>query len=190
MFGFREKKQNECSCKSQNVDEQGKSSTIVDESVDQKKDINSEQMDACLSELSSLKETYLRLVADFQNYKKRSELERIDRIEKTKADLFLGIITIVDNFDRALDEARKVDNPELQQWLVGFEMINKIFYDFLKQHGVESLQKTEMFDPLFHEAIVQIESPDHKEGAIVEVFEKGFLYKDKLLRTAKVSVAK
>lgn len=190
MFNFGQKKQNNCVCGDQNVDEQAKSDVLEHENSQEKKDINSEQMASCLNELASLKDTYLRLVSDFQNYKKRSDTDRIDRIEKAKADLLLGMLPLVDNFDRALDEAQRVNNSEIQQWIVGFELIRKIFYDFLKQNGVQELQASTEFDPSFHEAIAQLESGDHQSGQIITVFEKGFLYKGKVLRTAKVSVEK
>lgn len=145
---------------------------------------------ACLDELALVKEKFVRLGADFQNYKKRIEKDRLDWMDKSKSDVLAEILPIVDNFDRALDEAKRVDNEQLNEWIKGFELIHKLFYDFLKEQGVEAVGQNEVFDPTYHEAIAQLESPDHTTGKIIDLFEKGFLHKGKVLRTAKVTVAK
>ena len=148
------------------------------------------EKNACSDELALIKEKFVRLGADFQNYKRRVEKDRLEWMDKSKADVLVGMLTIVDNFDRALDEAKHVNNEQLSEWLKGFELIHKVFYEFLKDQGVEAVGQNEVFDPTYHEAIAQLESPSHQTGQIIDLFEKGFLYKGKVLRTAKVTVAK
>ena len=150
----------------------------------------SEEVASCSSELVQLKEKFVRLGADFQNYKKRIEKDRIEWMDKSKSDVLLGLLSIVDNFDRALEEASRSQNEQLKEWVTGFELINKLLYDYLKEQGVEPLSENKVFDPLFHDAIAHLDAPDKASGDIIEVFQKGFSYKGKVLRTAKVTVAK
>ena len=190
MFGFGNKKQDQdicCSGHDKGV-EKGPCQQPTSETMQQ--ECSSAAMESCSHELAQLKEKFVRLGADFQNYKKRMEKDRIEWVDKSKADLLVGFLQIVDNFDRALEEARHVQNEQLEEWLKGFELINRVLYDFLKEQGVEPIAQNEVFDPVLHEAIAQLESSDHTTGQIVDVFEKGFTHKGKMLRTAKVTVAK
>ena len=143
----------------------------------------------CQEELGITKDRFARLTADFQNYKKRAEYDRIMVIDRSRSDLLLGILSVVDNFDRALEEAKSTQNPELLSRLVGFELIHKGLYDFLAAQRVTPITQVQTFDPTMHEAISQVTVPDYRSGDIVTVFEKGFMCKDVVLRTAKVSVA-
>ncbi len=147
------------------------------------------QLRDTLNELGFVKEKFARLTADFQNYKKRSETDKLMWIDRSRCDVLGGILSIVDNFDRALEEAQATQNESLASWLVGFELIHKALYEFLASQKVTAISQVTVFDPTLHEAVMQVESPDHHSGQIVKVFEKGFMYKDMVLRTAKVSVA-
>ncbi len=148
-------------------------------------------LENCQNELQQSKESLIRLSADFDNYKRRIEKEKIAWIEMAKSDLLSDILDIVDNFDRAMLEQKKTEqNKDLTAWLSGFEMIYKSLYKFLEQNNVKEITDFKGFNPEFHEAISQIESPEHKSGDIVSVLQKGFLLKDKVLRPAKVIVAK
>ncbi len=132
-----------------------------------------------------------RLTADFQNYKKRVEKDRAMWMDRSSMDLLLPLLSVVDDFDRALQDAEKNKNQEtLQEWIKGFAMIRKALYDFLAQQKVVVIEQVQTFDPLLHEAVMQVESADHKSGDVVQVMQTGYMYKDKVLRTAKVSVAK
>lgn len=190
MFGFGNKKQDQdICCQEYDKDtEKGACQQHSSETGQQEGICNDGQ--SYSNELVQLKEKFIRLGADFQNYKKRVEKDRIDWMDKSKTDLLVGILPIVDNFDRALEEARHVKNEQLAEWLKGFELINKILYDFLKEQGVEPLLENEVFDPTVHEAIAQLDSSDRESGHIIDVFEKGFSHKGRVLRTAKVTVAK
>jgi molecular chaperone GrpE len=142
-----------------------------------------------LQELLDVKEKFARLTADFQNYKKRSETDRVMWIDRSRCDVLLGILAVVDNFDRALEEAKATHNESLASWLVGFELIHKALYEFLASQKVTVITQVQVFDPNLHEAVMQVQDAEALSGAIVKVFEKGFMYKDTVLRTAKVSVA-
>ena len=132
-----------------------------------------------------------RLTADFQNYKKRVEKDRSLWMDRSCMDVLLPLLAVVDDFDRALQDAQKNDDQEtFQNWIKGFEMIRKALYDFLAQQKVKVIEQVQTFDPELHEAIMQVESADHKSEDVVQVMQTGYMYKDQVLRTAKVSVAK
>ncbi len=190
MFGFRNKKQDQDNCCQEYEKHSEKDHCQQDNSEIERQEDHSKDATASSTELVQLKEKFVRLGADFQNYKKRVEKDRVEWMDKSKADLLVGILPIVDNFDRALEEARLAQNEQLNEWLKGFELINKILYDFLKEQGVEQIAQNKVFDPTFHEAVAQLDSANHASGEIVDLFEKGFSYKGKVLRTAKVTVAK
>lgn len=144
----------------------------------------------CQTDLKLLKDKFVRLGADFQNYKVRIEKDRVLWMDKARSEVLYQLLKIVDDFDRALAEAQKKEiSPELQQWLVGFELIHKALYQFLKSFGVEQMEEAKMFDATLHEAVTQIPSPHHKKGEIVDVMERGFMHKGNVFRIAKVIVA-
>lgn len=147
--------------------------------------------DSCSTEITALKESCLRIAADFENYKKRVERDRASWTQMAQSDVILALLPIVDDFDRALEAHRKQEHSEeLNTWLAGFELINKALYKFLTTHNVTEIVQIIQFDPEFHEAIAQVESPVHEAGQIVSVVQKGYMHKDQVLRPARVTVAK
>lgn len=143
----------------------------------------------CEADLRLLKDKFVRLGADFQNYKARVEKDRVLWMDKARTDVLLGLLRVVDDFDRALDESRKTPNQELQQWLAGFELIHKALYQYLRTFDVVPMEDVKKFDAHLHEAVTQIPSKDHESGDIVDVMERGFMHKGNVLRVAKVIVA-
>ena len=136
-------------------------------------------------------EKYIRLNADFQNYKKRTEQESILWIRRSKEDVLQNVLNIVDDFDRAFSECEKHGvSDEDQIWLDGFKMTSKSLYKLLKKYDVRAIETDKGFDPEYHEAVAHIDSKDHKTGHIVHVMQKGFMIGKKVLRPAKVGVAK
>ena len=153
---------------------------------------HSQDIQDCQGQLSSWIEKYARLQADFDNFKRRSDKERASWISSAQISVLTDLVSIVDNVDRALQEARKKvsEHQSFATWLAGFDMIEKSLYKMLAKYGVEPMTEYAHFDPEKHEAVIQIESPAHASGDILEVFQKGFMHKDTVLRPAKVSVAK
>lgn len=149
------------------------------------------RLEACQTVCNEWKDKYIHVSADLQNYKRRIEKEQALWIARAQSDLLLPLLTIVDDFDRALAEHySREKTAELDQWLKGFELIGKELYKFLHAVGVTEIKDTIYFDPNLHEAIVQVESDKHNSGDIVDVIQKGFMLKDQVLRAAKVTVAK
>lgn len=145
-----------------------------------------QQLQECQTQKDAWKDQYLRTAAEFENFKKRSEKERGLWITSAQTSLLLDLLTIVDDFDRAFSQPTN----DAKQMLAGFELIYKSLQKLLEKYGVEEMKNTIAFDPTLHEAISQVESPDHKTDDVVQVLQKGYMFKGNVLRPAKVSVAK
>lgn len=167
----------------------GKNEDLKQESNTEEQVAEQSQTNYCEADLRLLKDKFVRLGADFQNYKVRVEKDRVLWMDKARMDVLLGLLRVVDDFDRALEESRKNNNPELQQWLAGFELIHKALYQFLRTFEVTPMEDVKRFDATLHEAVTQIPSKDHQTGDIVDVMERGFMHKGSVLRVAKVIVA-
>ena len=146
-----------------------------------------------LEKCEKQKEEYLagwqRARADFLNYKKE-EMERIGGIVfYAQEEMILKILPTLDNFD--LVEKKLPDDLKNNPDIKGIIQIKNQVLDFLKNYGIEAMKVLgEKFDPNFHEAVEQIEIKDKEKGIIVEEIQKGYLIQGKVLRAAKVKVAK
>ncbi len=161
---------------------------ILTEKIENQQEVEKLKNDLDLANLESLKfkDLYFRQIADFENFKKRSEKERYQILELLQSNILKDLLTIIDDFDRAF----KNKNEENKNFFEGIELIYKSFIKKLDSYSVKEILNYSTFDPMYHEALVQVDSENHKSGEIVEVFAKGFLLKDQILRPAKVSVAK
>ncbi|MCL1873038.1 MAG: nucleotide exchange factor GrpE [Clostridiales bacterium] len=132
------------------------------------------------------KERYLRLQADFDNFRKRSRQEKEDWAKFANADLLTSLLPVLDNFERALQmQAGDAD----KSFSEGVEMIYRIFFAALQQAGLEAAPGLgQDFDPQWHEAIGQEEVCEAEKGKIVLEVQKGYLLKGRLLRPAMVKV--
>ena len=165
------------------------SDEVVSEEKKAKKTKN--PIDICKQELAHAQENYFRVMADFDNYRRRTEKEKERWILVGQETLLIDLVSIIDEFDRALIEHKnKERTPEMEVWLQGFELIGKLLYKFLDKYEVKELENYHTFKPELHEALVQVESKEHETGQIVQVMQKGFTFKGSLMRHAKVSVAK
>ena len=133
---------------------------------------------------------YLTLTADFQNYKKRVSQERMEWSNDSQKIVILDLLTIIDNFERALEQEKKRESVDGTSWLTGFEMIYQSLEKMLAKYGVQVITEFSVFNPKYHEALLQVESEKHQSGEIVQVLQKGYIMHDKVIRPAVVSVAK
>jgi len=141
-----------------------------------------EKAEECLDRL-------LRLQADFDNYKKRLDKDRIEFIKFANEEILIDILKIVDDFERAVEAGKsKHDFDVLYE---GIEMIYKDMKEFLRQKGVEEIDaKGKPFNPHEHEAMMQEETDEHPEGHVSEEFQKGYMLNGRIVRPAKVKVSK
>ena len=140
-------------------------------------------------EASAYKDRWLRLAAEFDNYKKRTAREFEALVRSASEDIIRDILPILDGVDRALahgDDA-DVDSEEFRQ---GIQMIMEQLPKVLHNRGLAEIEAAgEPFDPYYHEALMQVASETHDVGMVADVVEKGYLLGDKVLRHAKVVVS-
>jgi len=132
----------------------------------------------------------LRVQADFENTRKRLEREKQDFIKFANEGLILELLNILDDLERVVDLAES-KNQDMSAFLKGVEMILAHIYEMLKEHGVKPVDaKGKLFDPNFHEALMQVENKELPEHTVVEELQKGYLLNERVIRTAKVKVSK
>jgi molecular chaperone GrpE len=139
-------------------------------------------------DLKNEKEKFLRLFAEFENYKKRTTKERIELFSTASQDVMVSLLPILDDFDRAYSEMSKSNDKDL---LKGVELISNKLRDTLKSKGLSEVKVKEgdVFNADNHEAITQIPAPNKKlKGKIIDVIEKGYVLGDKVIRFPKVVI--
>ena len=139
-------------------------------------------------DLQKEKDKFLRLFAEFENYKKRTAKERIELFTTASQDLMTSLLPILDDFDRAYSEISKSSDKDL---LKGITLISDKLKDTLKSKGLTEVEvkQGDMFNADDHEAITQIPAPSKKlKGKIIDVIEKGYALGDKVIRFPKVVI--
>lgn len=164
---------------------------IIDNAVNQE-DNTSENVqnnqEVIESELAKEKDKFLRLFAEFENYKKRTTKERLELFKTAGQDVIQSLLPILDDFDRALLEIAKSGESDLSK---GVELIYNKLTSVLKTKGLELIEvsASDNFDSEIHEAITQIPAPSPElSGKIIDVVEKGYKLGDKIIRFPKVVV--
>ena len=139
-------------------------------------------------QLAQQKDQYIRLYAEFENYKRRTQKEKLDFAQYANRNMMTSMLTILDDFERALKEISKSGDSEN---LKGVELIYNKFKNALIEKGLKSVEVKagDNFNVDFHEAITQIPAPsDELKGKIVDVVETGYQLHDKVIRFAKVVI--
>jgi len=137
------------------------------------------------SETEQLRDRYLRLLADFENFRRRSEREKTEFYKYAMAGLLKDLLPVLDNFDRSLEHAEEGDD-----FHKGVLLIYKQLFDTLQKHGLKPIEESGVsFDPNIHEAVVREEDPSVPSHTVTAVLQKGYFLHDRLLRPAMVKVA-
>lgn len=137
-------------------------------------------------DLEKEKDKFLRLFAEFENYKRRTSKERIELFKTANQEVMAAMLPVLDDFDRAMIEIRKAKDKNL---LKGVELIHNKFRETLRNKGLEpmNVEAGDSFDADVHEAITQIDAPSDKlRGKIVDVVERGYRLGEKIIRYPKV----
>ena len=142
-------------------------------------------------ELKQSEEKYLRVHADFENIKKRLEREKYQAIDYASEKFAKDLLTPIDTLEMALASANAdIDASELLRKLKeGIELTIKNFNTTFEKHNITKVETDGEFDPNVHNAVMQVDSPDHETGQIVSELQKGYMLKDRLLRPSMVSIA-
>ena len=153
-----------------------------------KEEASVSELDKVKQDYDNLNNQYLRLAADFDNYRKRQAQEREALLNYGAQECMKKIIEVVDNFDRAMQSVEKIDSVEKMK--ESFVVLNKQLMDSLTKLGLEQIKSVgEKFDPNIHEAVMQTQTEEYEEDTIVAELQKGYKLGEKVLRPAMVNVA-
>lgn len=173
-----------------NIPEAAETETPTEEKTEKKKTKKPEtelrelkkQLEAAKKEAEAANDKYLRMMAEYDNFRKRSAKEKEGVYADAYADCIGNILPILDNLSRA------AGSENFEAVKKGLEMTEKAFSDALGKMGITEIE-TETFDPNLHNAVMHVEDETRKDGEIVEVFQKGYRKGDKIIRYAMVKVA-
>lgn len=151
---------------------------------------DSRELDNLQKELQEQKEKYIRLYADFDNFKRRNAKERVELIQTAGREVIQSMLEVMDDCDRAEKQMQKSD--DLKQIREGIQLVFTKFRNTLQSKGLKEMKSIgEEFNPDVHEAITEIPVPDENmKGKVVDEVEKGYMLNDKIIRFSKVVVGK
>ncbi len=161
---------------------------MANKSKSSKKPTLKSQIESLQNEIKEEKDKFLRLFAEFENYKKRTSKERLDLYKTASQELMTALLPIIDDLKRASAEFEKSKEKSLVE---GFSLINNKFSDTLKSQGLVLIEvnKGDEFDAEIHEAITQIPAENDKmKGKIIDITEQGYKLGEKIIRYPKVVV--
>ncbi len=162
----------------------------IDEMTEEQVEPQLDEVAVLTQEKSELKDKHLRLLAEFENYKKRTVREKIDLMSNAAKDTLSALLPVVDDFDRA----KKMSDDEGSEEVFpdGVTMVYNKLHLTLKNMGLTAMETNgEVFDAEMHEAVTEIPAPtEDMKGKVIDTIEKGFLLNDKIIRHAKVVVGK
>ena len=161
-------------------DEQKEKEEVSDKNEEKEEDLN--------AKLAELQDKYLRLSAEFDNYRKRTLKERIELTKSAGENILVNLLPVMDDFDRAIGLIETTSDSKAMQ--EGVQLIYAKMKDFLKQNGVKEIEALDKeFDTDLHEAVTKIPAAEKKKkGKVVDVIQKGYYLNDKIIRYAKVVV--
>jgi|APMed6443717190_1056831.scaffolds.fasta_scaffold78642_2 molecular chaperone GrpE len=155
-----------------------------EEQIDENEEIENEKFKKLESDLKSEKDKYLRLFAEYDNYRKRTSKEKMESYGDATAKTISEILPIIDNFERAIEVPCSDENYQK-----GIEMIFSQLMDIIKKIGVQEIESlNKPFDPNLHNAIKQVENEELESNIVCDVFQKGYKLGDRVIRHAMVSV--
>jgi molecular chaperone GrpE len=179
----------------ENQKEKQKEETTVEETVEEKGNNtdNKDPLEEKQNEIDALQDKHLRLMAEFDNYKKRTQKEKEGIYSDSKVDVLQKILPILDNLERAYDSAKSVSdetsNEADSSIIKGIEMVNKQFKDALTSLGVEYIECVDVdFNPSLHNAVMHEEDDTDEKNKVIEEFQKGYKIGDKVIRHSMVKV--
>lgn len=143
------------------------------------------------SKQDELEKRYMSLYAEYDNYRKRTQKEKESLYSDAVADVTKEFLTVLDNIDRAVENAKDADENSIEKVIEGVELLGRQAGDVLSKIGVEEIKtaRGEKFDPNVHEAVMHVEDDELGEQEIAMVFTKGYTYKGKVIRHVVVQVA-
>ncbi|MEC0202546.1 nucleotide exchange factor GrpE [Paenibacillus lautus] len=156
--------------------------------TDSAEEAGSAELEKLQAEVLEHQQRTLRVQADFDNFRRRTQKEKEDLGKYASSKLITELLPVIDNFERALQASE--ENPEFESFSKGVSMIFRQLESVLATEGLTAMKSVgEPFNPEYHQAIMQVESDEYEEGIVVEEVQKGYMLKDKVLRPAMVKVS-
>lgn len=177
------------------LDEQLEEATVDTEAeVETEVESEAEVAEEAAEEVSGdgeLEKRYMSLFAEYENFRKRTAKEKEDLYASAIASVTKDWLSVLDNIDRAIDSSRNADESSIEKVIQGIELVGKQANDVLAKLGVEEIEAARgvAFDPNLHEAVMAVDDPELNSNEIAAVFQKGYIYKDRVVRHAVVQVA-
>ena len=147
-----------------------------------------EEMETLQKKYDELNDTHLRLMAEFDNYRKRTLREKAEMIKSAGESLIINLLPLIDDLERGLKTAESATDVDAMKQ--GLDLIYVKFVAFLKQNGVNPIETLDSdFDTAYHEAVTTIPAPtEAQKGKVIDSIQKGYMMRDKVIRYAKVVV--
>ena len=153
------------------------------------KDVSLDKLNEAYNKISELEDKLIRQSADMVNYRKRKEEEINKMLKFCNEDIIKELLPIIDNFERAINNTDNLTETE-QKYLDGFKMIYCSILNILEKNEVKAIDgANKPFDPIYHNAIMLEKNDKYASGMVIEVLQKGYLLKDKVIRPAMVKVS-
>ncbi len=159
------------------------------QSTEVENETETNETDNSTDELAQMKDSYLRLMAEYDNYRKRTIKEKAELIKNGGEKVLVGLLPILDDLDRALQNI--TPNTDTENIVEGISLIKNKFVSFLKQNGVQEIVSVgQNFDDELFDAIATVPAPDEEsKGKVIDCVQKGYILNEKVIRHAKVVVA-
>jgi molecular chaperone GrpE len=140
------------------------------------------------SQYNEIKDKYLRLAADYDNFRKRTQKERLELRDRYHLDVLEDLLPVLDNFDLALKSVP--ETVEAKKFAEGIVLVDKQLHEILSQYGLKEIEAIgKPFDPHYHEAVMTVENYDYPDQTVLEEIRKGYIKEDKVIRPSLVKVA-
>jgi molecular chaperone GrpE len=164
----------------------------VEEQTESEETVEVDPLEAALAEAADYKDKYLRAHADFENSKKRLEKDKMNAVSYANESFAKDILAVMDSFENALTsmEDSEESSEVLEKMKEGINLTHEQLKKVLEKNHIKAVVCEGEFDPEVHQAIMQVESDAHETGDIVQVMQKGYTIKDRVLRPAMVSTCK
>jgi len=162
---------------------------IKKEKKKKEKDVSLTKLNEAYNKISELEDKLIRQNADMVNYRKRKEEEINKMLKFCCEDIIKELLPVLDNFERAINNEENL-NEEEKKFLAGFKMIYCSILNIMEKNEVKAIDgANKPFDPIYHNAIMLEKNDNYDSGMVIEVLQKGYLYKDKVIRPAMVKVS-
>ena len=174
--------------------EETQTEEVPEEQTETEETVEVDPLEVALAEAADYKDKYLRAHADFENAKKRLEKDKMNAVSYANESFAKDILAVLDSFDNALSSIEGADEENssevLEKMKEGVTLTHNQLKKILEKNHIKEIDCEGEFNPEVHQAIMQIESENHEAGDVVQVMQKGYTIKDRVLRPAMVSTCK